>query len=347
LQNLNRDLLIETERLTRSWALHEEAWLQNYLVAGVEDPRVNLQSILSRHFLIRSLAGQYFDALMQQEYCFAATMDWLFRVSRLASDQEGRAVTLYALRKGSDNAEGLEIPPFILEAFTRLPAQFDGSTIPNYIEDFLRQSPAEDKVASAEPVLDTFLKIWHKVLRNLSVSTLPAGQRLSVLEPACGSANDYRFLHRYGIATYLEYFGFDLCEKNIENARNLFPDKRFEHGNVFEISAPAKSFDLCVVHDLLEHLSLAGMEQAVREICRVCRQGACMGFFQMDEIAQHRVRTLDEYHWNLLSMEQMKRLLAQYGFGAQVIHIGSFLSQQASWPETHNPNAYTFILRRL
>src|SRR5262249_28346975 len=40
----------ETESLARSWARHESAWLRDYLVAGVEDPRINLQSILSRHF---------------------------------------------------------------------------------------------------------------------------------------------------------------------------------------------------------------------------------------------------------------------------------------------------------
>lgn len=362
MQNLAHDLLLETEKLTRSWAQHDAAWLQNYLVAGVEDPRINLQSILSRHFLIHSIAGNQFDTLMRHEYRFAAAMDWLWRVAQLAGDQESREVVLYALRRSSDNAEGLEIPAFIRETFIQLPVQFDGRTIPNYIEEFLKQSAAGDQFESAGSILDTFLSLWHRTLRNLSFTVAPDRDRpskgeeqpspaqwcgISVLEPACGSANDYRFLQRYGISTHLDYVGFDLCEKNIANARKLFPDIRFEQGNVFEIFAPSKSFDLCIVHDLLEHLSIAGMEQAVREICRVTRQGGCVSFFQMDEIAEHKIRPRDDYHWNLLSTGRMKELFAQQGFAAQVIHIGSFLSQQTGWSETHNPNAYTFILQEL
>ena len=125
-----------------------------------------------------------------------------------------------------------------------------------------------------------------------------------MLEPACGSANDYRFLHAYGLARLVRYTGFDLCAKNIENARALFPDVSFAVGNVFEIAAPDKAFDLCFVHDLFEHLSLEGMQAAVKEVCRVTRQGLCVGFFNMDEIRDHQVRPVDDYHWNRLSMRR-------------------------------------------
>jgi hypothetical protein len=70
-------------------------------------------------------------------------------------------------------------------------------------------------------------------------------------------------------------------------------------------------------------------------------------FFKMDEVPEHRVRPVDEYHWNLLSMERMKGLFAGCGFGAQVLHIGTFLRQQLGCEQTHNPNATTFFLRRL
>jgi SAM-dependent methyltransferase len=167
------------------------------------------------------------------------------------------------------------------------------------------------------------------------------------LEPACGSANDYRFLHHYGLARLVCYCGFDLCEKNIDNARELFPETCFQTGNVFEISAPSKSFDFCVVHDLFEHLSLGGLEQAVREICRVTRLGMCLGFFQMDEIPEHIVRPHEDYFWNLLSLSRMKSLFTSHGFASQAIHVGSFLSHHTGSQNTHNPNAYTLILRSL
>jgi SAM-dependent methyltransferase len=170
-------------------------------------------------------------------------------------------------------------------------------------------------------------------------------QPLSVLEPACGSANDYRFLHAYGLARLVDYTGFDLCARNIENACALFPGVSFKVGNVFEIAAPDKAFDFCFVHDLFEHLSPKGLQAAVKEVCRVTRQGLCIGFFNMDEIRDHQVRPVEEYHWNLLSLARMRELFAGWGFAAQVVHIGTFLRQQIGCKQTHNPNAYTFLLR--
>jgi SAM-dependent methyltransferase len=167
----------------------------------------------------------------------------------------------------------------------------------------------------------------------------------TVLEAACGSANDYRRLDSCGIAPLIDYSGFDLCEKNIANARALFPKARFQTGNVFSIDAVEKSFDLLFLHDLLEHLSVQGIEVAVREVCRVTRQAMCVGFFQMHEFPEHRVRPFEDYHWNTLSMERMRNLFRQQGFEAQVIHVSTFLRQQWGCDYTHNPNAYTFILR--
>jgi SAM-dependent methyltransferase len=362
-QKLNPELSEETQKLKRSWSHHEAAWLRDYLVAGVEDPRCNIQSILSRHFVIRELAVPGFESLMAEEYRFGAALDWLQRVARLAGDPEGCSVALYALKKGADNAEGLEIPRFVLQAFSALPRNLDGRLVPNYLEAFLTsQEPPLEGGPGIEGVKNTFALLWEQALKEtLSSSSknivsehdrehekrqqTEGSERLSVIEPACGSANDYRFLNAYGIAPFIDYTGFDLCPANVENGRALFPAVRFQAGNVFQIDAPAKSFDLCVVHDLLEHLSIAGMETAVAEICRVTRRGVCLGFFQMEEMGQHLVRPVDDYHWNLLSRKQMQQLFARHGFEAQMIHIGSFLGERFGWPETHNPNAYTFVLR--
>lgn len=362
---MNTDLLVETEKLTRSWAQHDGPWLQNYLVAGVEDPRVNLQSILSRHFLIRALVDDRLDAFMVQEYRFAAVMDWLNRVVTQAGDEEGGRAILHALRKRSDNAEGLEIPAYVLQIFASLPARVGATVVNNYIESFLLAAASSEDTHPVNPVLNSFSALWHEVLaaqfppeqpnsRTAGSTHVPADTtapeqlirpKLSLLEPACGSANDYRFLHSYGLARLVTYTGFDLCSKNIDNARSLFPNVRFECDNIFEISAPAKSFDLCMAHDIFEHLSLTGLEQAIREVCRVTRQGLCLGFFQMDERAEHIVRPTHEYHWNLLSLARVRELFARYGFSGQAIHIGSFLAHHTGCHQTHNPNAYTFILQ--
>jgi SAM-dependent methyltransferase len=329
---MNEALTQESEKLARSWMRHDAAWLQDYLVASVEDPRLNLQSILTRHFLATALTGDRFVALMEQEYRFAAAMNWLRELGKRAGTPEDFASVLHALRQGADNAEGIEIPHYLLRAFAALPAVAGDSAVPNYLEGFLSGGPLETS-------LNVFENLWRTAFSHI---THPASR--TVLEPACGSANDYRFLQSFGLAPLLDYTGFDLCSKNIENARALFPGVRFEVGNVFAIEAPDKAFDLCFVHDLFEHLSLEGLEVAVAEICRVTRNGICAGFFNLDEIREHVVRPMDEYHWNTLSMARMKESFAGHGFAAQVVHIGSFLRQQVGCELTHNPNAYTFLL---
>ncbi len=337
----------ESEKLARSWMRHDAGWLRDYLVAGVEDPRLNLQSIFSRHFVVRALAGDRFQALIEQEYRFSAVMNWLSQFAQQLRDPEEPQLILHALSRGADNAEGIEIPQFIVQSFSQLPATADGLTVPNYIAILLSGAQfANGRAVLPDAGFNTFQTLWNAALSGFEQA--PGGQagtvgqaRPSLLEPACGSANDYRFLEAYGVARRVDYTGLDLCAKNVENARALFPGVRFEVGNVFDIAAPDKGFDLCFVHDLFEHLSEKGIEQAVHEICRVTRQGICVGFFNMDEIRDHVVRPVDEYHWNTLSMARMNERLAAGGFAAQVLHIGTFLRKQIGCEQTHNPNAYT------
>ncbi len=357
-------LELESKRLAQSWLQHDAARLRDYLVAGVEDPRINLQSILSRHFLLRVLAPGDCAPLMEEEYRFAAALNWLVQLAGRAADNQELLEVLHALRRGGDNAEGIEIPAFVGRTFARLPVHASGVTVPNYIEAFLSGARIGSPQAQPhQPSLDTFRDLWRNVLAGRggagvrpssgeaaspagSAVEHPSGPAVSVLEPACGSANDYRFLEAYGIAQRIEYHGFDLCATSVENARALFPGVRFGIGNVFEIAAPDKRFDFCFVHDLFEHLSPAGIQAAVKEVCRVTRRGLCVGFFHMDEIPAHQVRPLRDYYWNTLSMARMKELFAACGFDARALHIGAFLRSHTGCDQTHNPLAYTFIARR-
>jgi SAM-dependent methyltransferase len=188
--------------------------------------------------------------------------------------------------------------------------------------------------------MGTFQRIWAGLLRTEPPSAA------SVLEPACGSANDYRFLEAYGLARLIDYTGFDLCQKNVDNARRIFPHARFQLGNVFALSWRDLSFDFCIVHDLFEHLSLEGMETALAETCRVTRQGLSLGFFNLHEADEHIIRPAGEYHWNTLSVSRLRDLLDGHEFDAQVVHIDTFLKWRFGCDQTHNKNAYTFLAER-
>src|SRR4030042_1036327 len=260
---------LETERLKKSWMRYDRATLHDYLVRDVEDPRINVQSILTPHFLIERLFGKRFDSLMEQELRFSLVMNWLLGLQKKLIKADQLHAVLDALLAGEKEIEGLEIPPYISETFAML-------AVPNYMCDLLCWAPVETAEAPIpEYLISTFQVIWSEVLAG------EQSQRISVLEPACGSANDYRFIKNFGIARLIDYTGFDLCEKNILNPSQMFPDACFEGGNVLEIEAADGTYDYCFVQDLFEHLSIEAMEAAIAEICRVTRKAICAGFFNM------------------------------------------------------------------
>jgi len=329
----------ETQALIRAWMQHDREMLRDYLVQDVQDPRINVQSILTRHFLMGRLFPGRFEALMEHELRFSVVMNWLLELMKASAGAELLQALLFALLDGADDAEGLEVPRFVSETFAALPGEADGVAVPDYIGDVLVASSAEStRPRIGQPATSTFQALWHQLLED------EQPQGISVLEPGCGSANDYRFLEASGIARLLDYTGFDLCEKNIRNAREMFPDVRFEVGNVLEIDAPEDAFDYCFVHDLFEHLSIEAMELAIAEVCRVTRQGICVGFFNMHDGEQHVVNPVEGYHRNNLSMAKTKAVFERHASAVQVAHIDGFLTSRFGCDTTHNKGAYTFIV---
>ena len=323
---------LETERLKKSWMRYNRATLCDSLVQDVEDPRINVQSILTRHFLIECLFGKRFNDLMEHELRFGLVMNWLLGLRKKLVRAGQLHAVLGSLLAGEDEAEGLEIPPYISETFAKL-------ALPNYMCDLFSWAPVETTdVPIPDYLISTFQAIWREVL----VDEQP--QDISVLEPACGSANDYRFIETFDIARLIDYTGFDLCEKNICNARQMFPYVCFKIGNVLEIEAADGEFDYCFVHDLFEHLSIEAMETAITEICRVTRKAICVGFFNMYDGERHKVRVVGDYHWNKLSASETRAVFERYASAVQVIHVDTFLCSKFHCEDTHNRGAYTLIV---
>lgn len=337
---MNKRLRCETERLTRSWSRWDRGQLRDYLVRDVEDPRINLQSILSRHFITEQRFGPRFTALQTEELRFGAVMNWLGAIFKSAPDRTYALGLLDALLDGAETTEeGLAVPRFALDAFAAMPATVDGVIVPNYIASrLLCLGPIEDSFAVPDYVLSTFHALWIEVLEP---ERDPA---LSVLEPACGSANDYRFIDAFGLGHCIDYTGFDLCPKNVRNAQHMFPAVRFQVGNVLEIQAPDKAYDCCYVHDLFEHLSIEAYETAIEEVCRVTRRGLCLAFFNMEDRDDHVVRPVREYHWNTLSLAKTIARLERHGARVQPIHIDGLLRTQFGYAGAHNPHAYTLLV---
>ena len=324
--------ILETQLLAKSWMRHDRRALRDYLVQDVEDPRINVQSILTRHFLIRRFFGNRFDYLAEHELRFALVVNWLLRLLKDSVTPEQLRGALDELLTGQGNTEGLKIPSYVSETFADL-------MLPNYICNLLNWTPVETTEAPIpEYLMSTFERIWSEVLEG------ERHQGVSVLEPACGSANDYRFIESFGIARLFDYTGFDLCEKNVQNARHICPRGRFEIGNVLEIDADDNAFDYCFVHDLFEHLSIEATEAAISELCRVTRRVICAGFFNMHPGGEHIVKPFDDYHWNRLSLSRTRAIFERFASGIRIIHIDESLTSSFGCADTHNKSAYTFII---
>jgi len=306
--------------------------LRDYLVQDVEDPRINVQSILTRHFLIRAVFGNRFSAVMELELRFAVVANWLLGFLKNGVDRVRFDSLRAVLRSGRTPATRPAVPRCVSEAFLRPPL--------HCVRTLLDLDESHIAAASLpEHALDAFSDRWADLL-----SGVPAAG-VSVVEPACGSANDCRFLHAFGIAARIDYLGFDLCEKNVANAMAMFPDARFDLGNVLSIRAPANAFDYCIIHDLFEHLSLEGLEIAIREVCRVTRKGICAGFFKMSDEPEHVVRRVRDYHRNRLSARRVRDAFERQASSVDVVRVHSLLQRRFDFDGTHNRNACTLFVR--
>jgi hypothetical protein len=64
----------------------------------------------------------------------------------------------------------------------------------------------------------------------------------------------------------------------------------------------------------------------------------------MYEGGQHIIKTVGDYHWNRLSVAQIKALFERYASVVQVIRIDSFLASKFGCDDTHNKGAYTLVI---
>ena len=171
-------------------------------------------------------------------------------------------------------------------------------------------------------------------------------RRLSVIEAACGSANDYRCFDSYGMAPLLQYTGFDLTKKNIANAQRMFPDADFRVGDAQDIEAPDGSYDWAMAHDFLEHLSPSAFNRAIDELCRVSRRGVLISFFNMLDQPDHQIQPRRTYHFNVLSKDRIAERITRHCSDVRIVHIRPMLAERYGFGDYFNGRAWTIIARR-
>jgi hypothetical protein len=327
-------LVAESNRLRAAWMRHDSKRLDHYLVTDVEDPRINLQSIISRSFLINAIRPNEFAGLIREEFRFSICLNFILKA--IKSRQVKHQSLFDALVDGRQTCGDVQIPSYLQCCFDLVSSKEQG--LPDYISTALMNPLWDAKGRLPDSVLSTFEQIWRGVLSRRRAKSI------AVLEPACGSANDYRYLHSYGVGRFLEYTGFDICDKNIANAHSRLPNVDFKVGNIIDIPVEDNSYDFLFVHDLFEHLSPAMIDIALTEIARVTRKQACLSFFNMADVNEHIIRPTGLYHWNMLSLGRIREVLMNFARDIDVVHIDTFLRDNYDCADYHNPTAYTLIV---
>lgn len=322
----------ENENLRATWDQHPAEHLDAYLVADVEDPRINIQSILTRAFLTDSLFPKRFTALINEELRFGTILTWLLLQLKAGANRD-------ELREALHTPGTSQFPAMVIEAAQWLNS--DSCPVPDYIEMAL-DPPALETPGQllGNRSLDVFGGIWQKELAGLTVPTI------RVLEPACGSANDYRAIHECGLARFIMYVGLDISEKNIRNAKNRFPQVDFRAASILNTELSENAFDYVFTHDLLEHLSAVGIETAMAAMVRAARREVWVHLFNTQPAGTHQIIPKERYHWNLLSLEALRNTGRALGCNVDSIPIAPMLQHKFSFADYYNPKAAMLILRK-
>ncbi|MEN6405969.1 MAG: class I SAM-dependent methyltransferase [Thermoguttaceae bacterium] len=319
----------ESDRLRRSWDRCDSATLDVYLVSGVEDPRINVPSILGRGLLCDTLFPGRFAHQIEEELRFGFAMTWL--VGQL--DHGVPAETL--LRSFETGGQGV-CPDFLLDTFERL--QRTDSLVPDYLTLALADRRTQDGLSLES--LDVFQIFWRRALQNLS------HESYELFEAACGSANDYRAIASCGLARFFRYTGVDIAAKNIDNARRRFPNVDFRVGDLLNSRLPDRAFDFSFAYDVFEHLSPEALSRAVSELLRVTRREAWLHLFNAANTSSHQIHPVGDYYWNALSLGRMIGLLEQSASHVEVVSIAELAQTKFGFRHYYNPNAYALLAIR-
>jgi ubiquinone/menaquinone biosynthesis C-methylase UbiE len=296
------DLSLETKNLRRHWKNSDPAKLKRYLVSRFQDPRVNAQSAILRHELVRTLFGNKFDELANKELRFIADVQ---NVLLRHQEETGERYS----GKGKANRG-----PDAEERFKKALALHFGD----------------------QP--DAWATKWSAALSS------QRAEKISVLEAACGSANDYRYFVSYGIAPFIDYSGYDLTKTNIINSREMFPSVNFYVGNILDMKETKdNSVDVFVASDIYEHIHIEGAYIALAETARVTKRRAILTFFRMADIPDHIINPVKTYHVNTISKPLFEAECRKYFKTLKAINLIGLFNNSFSSPY-YNPMAETLVL---
>lgn len=327
----------ENSKLRASWNCLPAEHLDNYLMQGEQDQRINIHSILNRALLVDSLWPGKFDGLITEEFRFGLVMTWILQ--QLQEDVT-RKQLLDSIMTGAGEDGSADVPDLV--ATTALYLQSDDCPLPDYIAESLlfvdRNNP---DALLPETALNIFQNIWSNTLQDLE------SPGMDVLEIACGSGNDFQAIRNANIEPYISYSGLDISSKNISNARHKFPGVDFFEASILDSAIPDDSYDVVFAHDVIGHLSGEGMDRALGEIMRISRSEIWIHCFNAVDIDQHEIIPYFQYHRNRISISQFAKTLEDGGFSVEVIKLPDMLKQKFDYVQDYVSTSVSFVANSL
>jgi len=316
----------EGHQLGLHWSCYGPKYLDSYLIQNVEHPAINPQSVLTRAFVVDRLVSARFETIIEDELLFAACA-----CHALQQHSKGRLSEL--LKCIQQEPPHAELPRFLSPDFlSRQRCHIDLKQLIMTLGACI--------TLGFDWMQSPFEKIWSRALADIK----PAGERM--LEVGCGSANDYRFWDRYGIARLIDYTGIDVCATNVSNAQTRFPNARFRLGDACSIDEADGTFKVVFCFDLLEHLSEQAIGAAMSEFERLSQDEIWISTFNAGPFANHQIRPVDGYHWNTLSLCELSQHLNDAGFAPEIVSVSAELERRFCGYHHYNQNAYILIGRR-
>ncbi len=312
-----------------AWSCHGKGYLDSYLIQEVEHPALNAQSLFIRAFVCDRLSPGAFSELVEEELYFSACASFA-----LLGQREGWFRELYEtmLEARHDGA----LPEFLRRAYREAHG-------PRFDLKILFDDLAKCLTLGFEHFESPFMEVWTKRLPALRNGECKG----RYLELACGSANDYRFFDQYGVAAAMDYEGVDLCPENIANAKARYPNVSFREDDASSLDSDDDEFDVVMAFDLFEHLPPNGLEKALSEAVRVCRDELWLSFFNLTDCVEHQFKQeRGNYYWNQLSISQVAESLTNSGCKrVDVIDISRELEDRFPGYRHYNQEAQILIAR--
>lgn len=108
----------------------------------------------------------------------------------------------------------------------------------------------------------------NQISKNLT------GKNIKVLNVGFGSGNLERLV--YGNKNISSWDGVDISQKSVVHAKKVFPKYNFKLGRTDKLDYKDKTFDYCIILEVLEHISPYKILTSLKEANRVLKVGGTL-----------------------------------------------------------------------